>query len=114
MTSVTLNGFLKSINDYDKLVISLKLDEYEKCKKIFETEPDLKIPAKEYETNALLFVKLLPRDRNVSRNFEAIAAKTGKEVIAYVTFCKYDFVKEGENIKGWTAQLKTLRRKPSI
>ena len=40
-----------------------------KCKNVFETEPDLKIPAKEYGTNALLYVKLSPRDRNVSRNF---------------------------------------------
>ncbi len=107
--SLVLAGFMKSINQYNQ--ITLIPDE--------ATLTSLKLLTKDFEGNSplgswtgedgtvrySLKVALQPKDKNVHKNFTAIAAKTGKQVKMQVSITQYDFKKGEEHIHGWKATM---------
>lgn len=107
MTPLTVTGFLKNINQFNQLIISLDTT------KLKELTHDWKghSPLYEKESFTSLKVSLAPRDKNVARRFNAIADLTGSKVEMKLTLTKYDFKNsDDEQVVGWKATLVTIRR----
>jgi hypothetical protein len=111
-TTLAISGYLKNINKYNQLIISL--DDTTKIKSLtakFEGNS----PLYEYEYNEkpknTLKVALPPRDKNVAKRFNAIADLTGSYVTAIIEISKYDFLnKEKERVQGWKVTLVMLKK----
>ena len=112
MTALTVQGFLKNINQFNQLIISL--NDTTKLKELthdWKGHSPLYEVQKEEKTYNTFKVSLAPRDKNVARRFNAIADLTGSKVEMKLTLTKFDFKNsDDEQVVGWKATLVTIKR----
>ena len=112
MTALTVQGFLKNINQFNQLIISL--NDTTKLKELthdWKGHSPLYEVQKEEKTYNTFKVSLAQRDKNVARRFNAIADLTGSKVEMKLTLTKYDFKNsDDEQVVGWKATLVTIKR----
>src|SRR5690349_17807487 len=109
-TTLTLNGFLQSINHWNQLLISLKDEDLEKCEAALASKEGRVPLVKKGEKTQILYVSLTPKDKNVKRYFDAIASKCGSYVTVDVELKEYDFENSDKERKhGWKATLKSIK-----
>ncbi len=116
MSVYTVTGFLKSINEYNQLQISLTEDQTKIIKGFSENQGYSALTnwkGKDEVIRYNLKVVLAPKDKNVARNFQKITNMVGKRVRVSVEATTYDFEDQKKNrVVGWKATMQSMYLTP--